>query len=268
MGNSASGYVWLTAAFPVVGCLLFVLLHQSKKIKTRRLQKEGLERLLNLKSLLMLVQRHRGMSYSVLMGDSALRNDITQVEQNISRCNEQLQSLGQHPRHRDYWLSFFDHWSRLQRNNLTLAAENNREQHNQIISVLLYLIEDVAEYARLSELCEDPLQHIWRDLPRTAEWIGQARVLGSGMLAAGHYERVDKIRISFIRSKLAGYIESERIQGSRLNELVTVIDQQLLQDEQQKLSSKAYFDLSTQAMEPLFQSMDQGLKKLGNRLAA
>ena len=254
--------------FPATGLLLIVLFRRGRSRRLLNRQRKGVGLLMDITRLLVLTQRHRGSSYGVINGDNSLRDTVFSIEQEMARAISTLQSLGENGRQQEHWLAFADHWTRLQRNNLTLEAENNLAQHNHLINVLLYLLEDVAESCCLNEACGGAQEYIWRDLPRTAELIGQARVLGAGIMASGNKDSVHKIRMRFVRSRLEDFLTHGGENNEKLQELMRVIDQQILQENPQTMTAKAYFELSSQAMEPFFRRIDEGLKRLGQQLNA
>lgn len=252
--------------------LVAILIHKNRRQQIRQRQRDGVELLVQLRTLLQHTQKHRGASYGALNGDQQLQQSLAGVAAAVNQAIVQVDCLPQLAC-QDHWLAYRDHWQRLHSNNLKLEAENNLQQHNRLISVLLYLIEDVAEQANLDELASTEndihnLTSIWRDLPRTAELVGQARVLGSGILAEGKAGTVDKIRMRFVRGKLQEYIDAEQNGEQALLHLVSVIDQQILADSpaQQNgasaLNASDYFELSSRAMEPFFASMDAGIGRL------
>lgn len=239
--------------------------HHQRKNKHQR-QQLGIELLMQLRTLLMLTQKHRGASYGALRGDDQLKHSLSTIEQPLLKV---IESIQHHPylHQQEHWLAYQDHWQRLHLNNLQLDAENNLAQHNQLISVLLYLLEDIAEQTRLNELASDELSKLWRELPRTAELVGQARVLGSGILAEGKADTVHKIRMRFVRGKLQEYANQHPAQSDQLARLLTVIDQQILSEQpcandETHMSASDYFELSTRAIEPFFRQMDEGLNQL------
>ncbi len=256
---------WMSVLFPLTGIVFILLIRVLHQRYLLQRQQAGVGYLVELKKLLLLTQRHRGSSYGAINGDNELRKVIPDIERPIEDCIRNLNKLGEAGRQKDHWLAFIDHWQRLQKNNLNIDAENNLAQHNQIISVLLYLLEDVAESACLNGNCQPSLEYIWRDLPRAAELIGQARVLGSGIMASGSADSVHKIRMRFVRSRLEEFITDNGSADKKLLELMQVIDQQILQDGQ-RMSAREYFDLSTQAMEPFFRRIDEGLEGLKQQL--
>ncbi|WP_430461058.1 hypothetical protein ACQUQU_17790 [Thalassolituus sp. LLYu03] len=254
--------VWLVLLALLVSGGLILLFRQLRRSLITSRQRTGVQQLMLIKQLLVLTQRHRGASYGAIKGDTQLRTTVAELERAMEQQIRQLSPLADAGRQQDHWLAFADHWSRLQRNNLSTDAENNLAQHNQLIGVLLYLLEDVAESSWLTEAGQEPMTWLWRDLPRAAELVGQARVLGSGIMAEGTTDSVHKIRMRFVRSRLEQVMTEQARGNEKLQELMTVIDQQILQESAQRMGAKAYFDLSTQAMEPFFQRIDDGLKRL------
>lgn len=258
--------VWLSLLFPLAGVAAILAFRALQRSITHARQCAGVQQLISLKALLVLTQRHRGASYGAINGEQTLRDALPAIEQQMENHIRELAPLSEHGPQQDHWLAFCDHWSRLQKNNLQLGAENNLAQHNQLIGVLLYLLEDVAESSRLNEVSHESLQHLWRDLPRTAELIGQARVLGSGIMAAGNTDSVHKIRMRFVRAKLEEFLTQSDQSHEKLQELMNVIDLQILQESAQPMGARAYFDLSSAAMEPFFRRIDKGLECLKQRL--
>ncbi len=254
--------LWISVAlFPAL-LVLLGLLRMRQQYDIRRQQRHGVQQLMSLKNLMTLLQRHRGSSYGALKGDTELGQALPRLEQQIHTEIELLEHLQPSPAIQEHWLAFTDHWQRLHRNNLQLEAEQNLTQHNQLIAVVLNLLEDVAETSELMRLQAAGDGRLWRDLPRTAELIGQARVLGSGILASCSQDSVHKIRMRFVLTRLQEFLQQQPGRYPQLQTLTEVIDTQIVQNSATPMPAKAYFDLSTQAMEPVLQTMDEELRQL------
>jgi len=111
---------------------------------------EGLHLLKGLRQLLEHLQQNRGLSTGYLGGDRSLKPKVDQTRASIRADlhNLDASSLSCHER----WVSFTDHWSRLEGSALTLPVSDNIKQHNQnglrslkdagrTVSVLLSVIE-------------------------------------------------------------------------------------------------------------------------------
>lgn len=254
--------LWIALALLPGLLILLGLLRIRRHYQQRRRQRHGVQQLICLKNLLVLLQRHRGSSYGALHGDITLRDALPRLEQQIRTEIDLLEHLQPSAAVQEHWLAFTDHWQRLQQNNLQLEAEQNLAQHNQLIAVVLNLLEDVAETSELIRLQPAGDSRLWRDLPRTAELIGQARVLGSGILASGSHDSVHKIRMRFVLTRLQEFLHQHPGHYPRLHLLADVINDQIVQNLAAPMPARDYFDLSSAAMEPFLQAMDEGLRRL------
>ena len=262
--NSLS--LWITLALLPALLVLLGLLRIRQRYQIHRLQRHGVQQLLCLKNLMVILQRHRGSSYGALKGNAELGHALPKLEQQISTEIALLEDLQPSAAVKEHWLAFIDHWQRLSLNNLNLDAEQNLAQHNQLIAVVLNLLEDVAETSELIRLQPAGDSRLWRDLPRTAELIGQARVLGSGILASGSHDSVHKIRMRFVLTRLQEFLQQHPGHYPQLQILTEVIDAHIVQNSASPMHAKAYFDLSTQAMEPVLQTMDAELRQLEQQI--
>lgn len=254
--------LWMLLALLSALLVFLGLLRMRQHYEMRRQQRHGVQQLICLKNLMTLLQRHRGSSYGALKGDIELGRALPRLEQQISTEIGLLEHLQPSPAVQEHWQAFIDHWQRLQQNNLQLEAEQNLTQHNQLIAVVLNLLEDVAETSELLRLNPAEGGRLWHDLPRTAELIGQARVLGSGILASGSYDSVHKIRMRFVLTRLQDFLHQHPGRYPQLQTLTEVIDAQIVQNSATPMPAKAYFDLSTEAMEPVLRTMDEELRQL------
>ena len=238
--------------------------------KKEKKQKTGLELLTILKNVLLNLQKHRGTSYRILWGEKNLDNTLITLQQNTARAMHELKALKEHKYLSERWLAFEDHWGRLSNNCLSLDAENNLEQHNKIINTFIYLMEDVAEQHHLSEAQLDlsaahTINNGWKEVLTTAEWVGQARALGAGMLTSGNYGSVERIRMSFIRSKLAKFAQQSGHHSAaniQLGNFVSIIEKELLEKSQPDITSKDYFDQASTTIESYMQQFDREIHDL------
>lgn len=243
--------------------------YRSRCQKTQHL---GVHHLLLLKELLMALQQHRGLSYGALNGDPAMRSRLPGLDANINRQIEKLKGITGIRPATDHWIAFNNHWQRLQPRNLELTAENNLTQHNRLITVVLYLIENVAEACLLSnEIINDGERAsiLWQQVLVAAEWLGQARALGSGVIASGVCGSVERIRMSFIRSRIesaAQHIQHQFPDPQILQRTLGTIDLQFLEREQPDIPAREYFELISQAIDKVLAHFDERMQGLADRL--
>ena len=257
----------LTSLLPIITLLLILLTGGwliSQLQRQRRLQRYqlGLDAVRQLRQLITLFQRHRGLTTALLRApDEALQRQLGQVQ---SQLEPLLLQLHKRPlvTTLERWQAARDHWLRLSGRYHELSVAINLAQHNQLIQSLLYLLEDVALSAGLPRLSQGStldLGLLWRDLLPAAELIGQARALGSGVAAAGSCGSGERIRLRFLADKLRRIREqpflnqpasAQHASGANarqlLAELETLIQQQLLSAEPQ-ISAEEYFQRASQA---------------------
>ncbi len=251
--------------------LLFAWWRYSDHLKQR--QQQGVRRILLLKELLVRMQQHRGLSYGALHGDNAMQQRIRSLEMTLSETLKLLQPLQGIPYTRDHWNAFISHWERLQVKNLTLTPENNLAQHNSLIKVVLYLIENVAECSDLTRINLSPefnVSELWKDILPSAEWVGQARAMGAGVLAAGHCGSVERIRLEFIKSRIAaGLLIRQDASDDTLQPLrglIQVIDTQIISADGPTISPRDYFDIASQAIDKILQQFEIRMQRLSSHL--
>lgn len=264
----------IATLMPTALVILSVACYWKRRRQIRQARKQGIQLLLKLKQLLMAIQQHRGLSYGALNGDTAMARRIPPLETTIRNLVQQLDGIGALPLAADYWAAATNHLNRLLPRNLALTPENNLEQHNRLIGVLLYLFENVAEASHLGhERTSDGQQAdvLWRQVLQAAEWLGQARAFGSGVLASGMCGSVERIRISFIRSRIESVAVPVREQIADrqvLVQAITAIDRNFLELAEPDISARDYFDLVSQAIDKVLSHFDEKMQELSQALTA
>ncbi|WP_027857597.1 nitrate- and nitrite sensing domain-containing protein [Marinobacterium jannaschii] len=264
---------WNSATLVIVLLMLVLvtlaLSYHLMQRRTRRRYIEGIEWMQQLCQLLALLQQHRGLSNGYLHGDDSARPRIAQLQQQIGQQLDLLNRKGVWIHLSGIWLGIQGHWSRLEHSYLQLGADASLKQHNRIITHLLNLIADCAENHQLHHLRQDEKQvaYLWQELLSTAEYIGQARALGTGVTAAGSCSSVDKIRLNFLHNRLSNYMsQQESVQvSSALGELLSTLRHQVIVD-LPTIASQDYFKQASAVMELLMQQCQQGLTQLAEQL--
>ena len=242
----------------IAGLLLlaiaFIIFKQQYQ-KKQQLKQECLKHLLRLKKLMEYFQYHRGLSARYLNGRTEVADELRGKQRLIAQVLPSMALLARHSSLSEHWQSLLDHWQRLFANNLLLSPEDNLEQHNRLINTLLYLIEDVTELGYWSS--SDHRQGIGSIVAilHTTEWIGQARALGSGMLAANKHCNNDQSQMNLIQTKLELCLQqhsSNKNSLDKLFQLNEIISQTFLQPPKNSkalISSSDYFVIASEAIE-------------------
>ena len=267
-----------TIIYSVATTVAIIALALTIKIKVRKAkghkQADGIQYINQLKQLLSNLQKHRGTSYRVLWGEHSLESTLHIMNSNIQSNVLALDSLKDISNLSERWMAFKDHWDRLRKKNLSLEPENSLEQHNKLITTLIFLMEDVAEQHYLSQAQLHLDIHYetdmnWKNILIAAEWAGQARALGSGMLTSGHHGSVERIRMSFLHSKLK-FLAAEEVAGFQASQhlisLTDTIQSELLNKIKPDVTAKVYFDKATTAIDACMKEFDSEIQQIERAL--
>ncbi|MCH2057804.1 MAG: hypothetical protein MK214_14570 [Thalassotalea sp.] len=105
--------LWFIILFFVAIALLFTFSKlNAGKLKKRQLA--GLDKIEHLKSLISLIQQHRGLSSALINGDKSVEYKLLNQERNIASLIGKLNDTNI-DRLNCRWASFLDHWQRLKR---------------------------------------------------------------------------------------------------------------------------------------------------------
>lgn len=250
-------------AFPV-GFLLFLMASLSRKKRYATLQfTQGIEYIKLLRGLLTFVQQHRGLTTGFINGNRAVKSDVETLAIKIKRTMDDVETTGSWMRDNIKWSSLADHWARLRMIYLQGDADKNFKQHNILIANLLYLIDDVADVHHLSKITGDAMDTDWRYLLSIAEYIGQARALGTGVAAKGECSSVLRIQLNHLRNKISSSVDSSWPDKSRteIQQLLRCIETQLVID-RPSIQAGDYFTLATRCIEHVLDQFDRQIDRL------
>lgn len=245
------------------------------KRRLRQTRRSGLALLSQLKELVVRQQQHRGLSSSYLKGNQQALSDLQRLQQELrswqTRLNDHAYITKQ-----TRWQSYLQHWQRLHASWQSNTLENNITQHSLMIRNLLYFAEDIAIEFEINSLDGQGLSvsFLWHELLLTAESIGQARALGSGLASAGHSSSVERIRLSFLHQKIAEtdpatldqysywLLPEKQLRWDSLARLQQTIEQDLIKTETPSISVQEYFRQATEVLDAIYQVYDAGIEHL------
>ncbi|AWB66902.1 hypothetical protein C2869_10855 [Saccharobesus litoralis] len=247
---------------------------QRKQRKILNDQKSGLRHIKQVKLLISLLQKHRGLSAAWCQGDSSVMAELNLLKSDIRKVVIELEGHGLTQQF-DRFAAFQDHWSRLAKHKDDLSAESSFKQHTHMIANVLYLLEDVAEKYHLSQEFLPEFTHVgylWRELLAVTESVGQSRAVGTSAVTAKQCSSVERIRLKFLRQHITHVSEKVLKQmktgsDSELNKfidqgvqhtryLTSAIVNEILEPEEIVMQRSDYFDLATQTMDSLLSIFD------------
>ena len=251
-------------------CALVVallLIKKNKKKNTTKSQLVGINFITQLKSLITLVQQHRGQTSAWLNGDKRVEKKLMEIKADIQLIINQLHVSSINKSER--WIGFYDHWQRLLLLKNKTSVDNSFDQHCLLIKNLAYLIEDTADnhFLTADNCSELPnIGYTWRELVMSTENIGQSRAIGTSVSAQKKCTSVDNIRLNFLCENInkvaintlnnLSYLPSETTQHKKLvntamnkvKELTETISQELTNTTKITLDNTEYFNLATKTI--------------------
>jgi hypothetical protein len=276
--------VWIITGLAVILIIVTTIMWRQKQHWLQH--KAVMQHIIQLKSLITLLQKHRGMCASFLQGEKKSLEVIRLLGGQIPPIIERLDSqtiIHQQER----WQGFTDHWQRLKKHATQLSVESSFEQHTDLITNLLYLLEDIAEKQGFNKSKFTQLPNIsllWRELPFTAEYIGQSRALGMAITTAGVSTQVDKVKLGYLDTKiseLSSHVFKQfksyglhtpqqtqfiQLADSYCNQLTSLIRNELLATTTVNISPEQYFTTATESIDAINRLLDNELQALSEHL--
>lgn len=248
---------------------LFAVLYYRRSLRLQK-QRLGLKLLASFRVLLTHVQQHRGLCNGYLCGGTGLQAEIEDLQNRVSRNFADISLIDVNLEGGERWQSITQHWARLAGNFRRLDPDNSLSQHNQLIKNILYLIDDVAREYQLLLLRNDeqqPLHLFWRELLSAAEYIGQARAIGTGVAAADYCDNLARIRLQYLCGQIESHcnnlwqeIGSSEGAPEAVTQLIDTIKFRIL-GQTPDISAADFFSIATQAIDILLDQFDQLLKQ-------
>ncbi|MCQ8116869.1 nitrate- and nitrite sensing domain-containing protein [Methylomonas rosea] len=282
MPDFVSLLLFLVALF---ACATAYLLYKKRQTRLNHLlgQLHSLEITGGLKKLLTQIQQHRGMASAYLNGDLSFKYKIAALQSDIDRQFDQLSGQFKRlPESLQSCADIRDVWKQLHPCVLHLSKEDSFERHCLLIGAVLNLIRDTAEHSQLHRESICPysfIEILWHLLPDTAEAIGQARAIGTGVAAAGRCRITDRIKLGFLitrirqaverveagmgNAKIAmvadnGFQQASAAVHVHIAHLISHIEQKLLTADKPAIDPAAFFETATGTLNSVFSLYDQG----------
>lgn len=259
--NVPFSVVFIFIMFPFLSIVAVVVMMVNAKRNEEKLFRVGILYLKGLRTLLMHVQQHRGLTNSYLNGNRQTEAEISRLEAIIREEIFNLEDIDVWLLTNPKWESIADHWSRLTVSYKTTEPENNLKQHNNLIANILYLIDDLAYAHQLGEV--NATDSDWRHLLSLAEYIGQARALGMGAVSRGKCSNLLRTQLNHLRVKIESNINRNwtEITQHDFHLLLTAIEKQVVV-EKTSISPAEYFALATECIKHVLMEFDTQIEKM------
>ena len=265
--------------FAVMAGLFLVILYLAKiRVTGQKKVKQILSIKLNLllKSLLICIQKQRGLCGRYANGDLLLKAEIEKhLVDNESLINsaeyQYSQFLNADPR----WRTIRIDWSLLKTNVFLLDAENVFIYHNLLIENIIFMMEDVAykgQHQDHNTVNDDEIRAIWSNIPQTLEAIGKTRVIGSGVAYEGICTKENKMKLKYLSDEIIrnykyvsthlGQITVDEMNGMpsqialSIENFIIIVQDKLIMPEVPEVAAEVFFNQATQTMDGVSQLFD------------
>ncbi len=226
-------------------------------------------------SLIVLIkkmQQHRGLSAGWLAGEKSFGSDMMQRRREIERVFIELEKLAEdessQPRpvlqHNELRLLRF-HWQELIEQLSGLDASKCIARHSQLIARVLDWLSALGDARVTLKLSDaegvETAKNYADRLPRLAEYIGQARAVGSSVAAAEKLSSVDSVRLHYLVMRiesLSNFSRSEMGGGEwktareAVRNLLSTVQTALIGKGGVSIPAGQYFALATQALDAVY----------------
>ncbi len=257
-------FIFIFVVVPGIALFTAVLGVIKRKKTEEKLFRMGINYLKKLRSLLTYIQQHRGLTNSYLSGNVAVAAEVDRIESLIKQEIAELQAIDGWVSVNSKWDSIVDHWLRIGAHYKAVDAEVNLKQHNNLIANLLYLIDDLAYAHHLGKLgLIEATDANWRNLLFIAEYIGQARALGMGVVSRGVCSSVLRIQLNHLLVKIESNISPLWAESTQqdFRSFLKVIEERVITDAP-SITPAEYFKLATGCIEHVLSEFDRQVEKI------
>jgi methyl-accepting chemotaxis protein len=243
------------------------------------------------------LQQHRGAATSFLSGDASFQEKMQQLQSEIAEDLRAIDAADQiygteFDTHAE-WAALKNEWQSLQSQVEGLSADESFSRHTDLIKKFLNWRIHIADASGLtldSWLDTHYLVSVTVEaLPESAEYLGQARGIGSGALARGTVaEEATRLRTlyDFIQTnsqRVEKYLEKAftyhptlraRLEApyqtaqARRQAFLTLLDREILNTQAPTLAAADYFAAATQAIDAEWALADSAAAALDEALTA
>lgn len=280
---------------PIIGALLLADRFQALTLAQKELK--GVEYLKPLKKFVEHLPQHRGTANAFLNGNTAVKDRLTTLgallDDDLKAIEAVDQRLGVELETTATLQKIRKDWRELKEQFAGLPAKESFDRHTKLIADTNGFISLVGDTSGLILDSESDAYYaafaVTRDLPATAESLGQLRGFGSGIAAKkaidqDSYGRLAAI-LGLVRSNVESYQRSfagasrknaavEQSLGGKLRDVTGAIsdftqlaETRLLRAQTIDLDSTQYFDSGTKVIDRVFLIYDDQINLLNSLLA-
>lgn len=206
----------LLAAIPVATLLYLFLQSQNERIARTEAEREGLDYVLPLRTLLEWVPQHRVAASALLNGDASVLPLLEKTRAQIAAAVEAVDKvdgrMGRRLGTTQSWEAIRASWNDLRDNYAKLTAEDSYRRHTQLIAQIIQHIRLVGDKTGLTT---DPeldtfylVDSILQQIPWTVEYLGQLASHGSAAAARQSMSAAEEAQIRYLVRQVSSSLDS------------------------------------------------------------
>ncbi len=256
---------------------------RRRTVQKRQRRLKALEQIRLLRLLLEQVQRHRGLCFGVMAGESSLESQRWKVEAQVNHC---LEAVAVHEGSLFWytaWHPVVPIWEEIgaQRQHHA-SAEAVLQLHHRMADHLINTIEALGnrhDLLCLGALAPQP-QGMWLELLKNTELLGRARAVGTGIAARRQNSALQHQELQRLREQINSQCyqplarlctepllrlsmeKPVRAAEESLDSLLAAVDLLLQSRDKPGLPSNRYFNIATQAISAKLAIVDLLLDRL------
>lgn len=286
--------ILLIFIIPLSIIMSYLVIELNGSIATNQKQIIGLNYNVAFRSLIQHTQQHRGLASAYLGGNAGVKDQIISKQEELSKDILSIDSLdskyGNVLSSTKDWSDIKSQLLQLEKDVYSLPLKDAIDQHTKLIASMLsfsYHISDTSNLILEQDLDKYYLVDIIIfKLPRAAEYMGQSRATGAGILAKGTITNAEKLKLQnlteYISSAIADANRGMQIVYSThpelktqldssyskafnsSNNLVETINQKILGNVKTTLKAEDYYNFATNTINDVYSLSNSVTSSLNN----
>lgn len=197
------GLIFMLFLLPLTMIMVFYTIQLNDNIKTSKSQLVGLHYNVAVRSLIQHTQQHRGLVSVYLGGNISLKDQITQkqldIKKDITSIDELDAKYGTMLLSSAHWKDIKSQLTILEGKIYTLSLTEATTAHTILIAKMLTFNAEIADSSKL--ILEQHIDkyylvdNIVSKLPRTTEYMGQSRAIGSGVAGKKSIAKLERTKL-------------------------------------------------------------------------
>lgn len=272
----------LPIGFVALMAIVAAVLDGNRKKRYRSQARAGLEQITLIRKLLEHLPQHRGLANAYLNGDASFLEKLKALQSSLENDFNAINQTELAPLLAQRRTQITHEWQQLKQDLLNLPPPVSFSRHSELISQVIYLIEDIADYSGLTRHHNPAVNALSRTgftlLPQIVEICGQSRGMGTGAIAKGSIPTPLKIKLTFLHKRLdeqhqqisrlmagsGAHFQSGLLENSNsaTTTLLTTLDSELLSGAMISIEADAFFNIGSKAVESNLALLDAAIEQM------